>query len=276
MPASLVGALGAKFPDTTILFDDDFTDGPDLHGWAQLYSGEYQGIIGWDRGAMVLCLENNAAQICTAIKRLTYWDRFTSLKLEVFCSLTPWYTSATSGNPKVNSVELGFDQASNTGVRNYLAMRRRFLESDGTTEINRYELKTGTDSVPSWTPLPHQGFSTSPIGGSDTAPVYDGTTPQAPVWPPNEGKRNRVYLAVEVNPVTAVYAGARFNDRGWGTLDQSGGSVDNLTGINGQSGTLTRFSNGMNAAIDFRAITAGSKTGGMLNVYRVRCTGVKA
>lgn len=275
MATSLVGALGAKFPDTTVLFDDDFTHSPDLHGWEGLYSGEPQGVIGWDQGAMVICLENNSAQISTAIKRITHWERFSKVQLEVWCSLTPWYTSNGNGDPKVNSVEIGFDQANNAGTRNYMSLRRRFLESDGTTVINRYELKTGTASVPSWSPLPGQGYPTTPITGTDPAPTYDGTTSPAPVWPPNEGKRNRVYLALEIDPVAAVYKGAKFNSRGWGSMDTSGGTPDDLASFAGQSNSLVRFANGLNACIDFRAITAGSKTGGTLNIYRVRCQGTK-
>jgi hypothetical protein len=258
-----------RWPDSVVLADDDFTDDANLHGWEQLYSGTYNGMLSWDRGAMVLSTENLTNQIATAIKRLSYWQSFTSLRFEAWLSLAPWYTVNGNGDPKVRSVEIGFDQSDNAGNRSYYALRRVFTESDGTTFADRFEVKTGTDAVPSYTPLPGQGYPVVPVTGADAAPVSDGSGTKFPVWPPNEGKRNRVYMALEVDPVSGHYLGAQFNSRKLGTLAASGTPA--LTSLSGQTSSLPRFGNGLNAAIDLRGVTGGAtKAAADLPVYRTR------
>lgn len=359
-----------RWPDSEVVFDDDFTTEPgNLHGWASLYSGEWNGVVGYDGGGMVLCLENTQSQIATAIKRISFHQRWRYQRLEMWYSHTPWYTANSNGDPKTNSIEFGFDTADNDGNRTYYGDRVRHLEGDGTTVIRRGELKTGTAGVPSWTPLPGQGYATDPLGASSPAPTWSGKAPMLPILIPNEGKKNRIYRAIDVDMQHAVYRGSQFNDRGFGSLADAaqrlmisgaptggtfrltfkgqqtsalafnasasdvraalealstigagnvmvfggptngytidflgdlakasqptmtvtasltGGTspdatitppVTDLSMFSGQTNSLPRFGNGDNAAIDYRAISAGSQAGGTVRVYRVRMTGYNA
>jgi len=266
--ASLTTALGAKYPDSTVLYDYDFLASPDLHGFEQLYSGTYNPPIGWDRNGMWIGLDNTNSQISTAIKRLTHLDRFNRITVEAWVSLAQWY-----GDNNIRSIEIGVDQADNAGARNYYSLRRVFTKTTGAADpTNRFDVKTGTDSVPSYTILPgHGGASGTVLGAADTEPTI--STFDWSAWPPNENKRNVVLMALEIDPVANAYRGARFNDSKYGTLRDSGANDATISALQGQSSTLTRFANGLNVSIDLRALTTGSRTAADAYVSRIRLTG---
>lgn len=267
MTNSLVGALGAKYPDSTVIYDNDFTSTPDLHGFEQLYSGVYNPPIGWDRSGMWIGLENVNAQISTAIKRLTYYERFNRIRVEAWVSLAQHY-----GDNNIRSVEVGIDQADNDGNRNYYALRRVFTKAAGAgSPTSRFDVKTGTDAAPSYAPLPGQGMPLTPLAAGDPEPDVVGSV--WPNWPPNENKRNVVMLGLEFDPVANRYKGARFNDHAIGTLSASGAEDAGLSAMTGQFSLLTRFANGLNTSFDLRALTSGSRTAADLYVKRVRLTG---
>jgi hypothetical protein len=266
MAQSLVASLGARYPDSTIVFDYDFISSPDLHGFEQLYSGHYEPPIGWDRKGMWLGVENVSTQIATAIKRLTYYERFSRIRIEAWVSLAQWY-----GDNAIRSVEIGFDQADDAGARNYFALRRVFTTSSGEAH-NRFDVKTGTDATPSYTILPGHGANSGLVlDGATTEPTI--TDNDWPNWPPNENKRNVVLMALEVDPIANDYLGVRFNDYGLGTLSASGAPDATLQALSGQSSTLTRFANGFNTSFDLRGLVSGSRTAADLYVERVRVSG---
>ncbi|WP_332645099.1 hypothetical protein [Aeromicrobium sp.] len=265
---SLVAALGGKYPDSTILYDYDFSDGPDLHGFEQLYSGTYNPPIGWDRHAMWIGLENTNSQIATAIKRLSYYERFNRITVEAWVSLAQWY-----GDNNVRSIEIGVDQADNAGARNYYSLRRVFTKTTGADfPTNRFDVKTGTDAVPSYTILPGHGAASGTVLGAATAEP-DISTFDWSAWPPNENKRNVVLMGLEIDPVANEYRGVRFNDTKQGTLRDSGAEDATISALTGQSSTLTRFANGLNVSIDLRALNTGSRTAADAYVERIRVTG---
>lgn len=265
----LVAALGGKFPESTVLWDADFTHGPDLQGFEQLYSGTYNCPVGWDRGGLWLGIENLPSQIGTAIRRSSYHERFNRLTVEAWIAINPWY-----GDNALRSVELGIDQADNAGNRNYYSLRRVFSTAAGVA-TNRVDVKTGTDAVPSYTVLPGHGAASGQVlGGADAEPTI--STFGWPAWPINEGKRNDVYFALEVDPVANTYLGARINDYKVGTLRDSGAVDPTISGLLGQSSTLTRFANGLNVSIDLRGLVSGSRTATDLYCRRARLSGRRA
>jgi hypothetical protein len=268
MAAGLVAALGGKYPESTVLYDHNFLESPNLHGFEQLYSGTYNPPIGWDRKGMWIGVENTATQIGTAIKRATYYDRFDRITVEAWVSLAQWY-----GDNKIRSIEVGIDQADNTGARSYFALRRVFAK---TTDVatNRFDVKTGTDAAPSYTILPGHGADSGMVlDGAATEPTI--STFDWPAWPPNENKRNVVHMALEINPVTGTYLGARFNDYRLGTLRESGLPDATITALTGQTSTLTTFANGLNVSFDLRGLVTGSRTAADMYVERVRLSGRK-
>ncbi|GEM_PF-4654806 len=258
-----------RWPDTEVLYDYSFLDSPDLHGYEQLYSGKYENPIGWDRKGMWIGIENLPNQIGTAIKRVTHWDRYNRLRMEAWVSLAQWY-----GDNNIRGVEIGFDQADNAGNRNYFALRRVFTKTAGATAPTaRWDLKTGSEAVPAYAPLPNQGIPTTPLTGADAEPDPAGSA--FPEWPMNENKRNTMYVALEVDPVANHYLGIQVNDYKLGTLRDSGLPDPALTGVTGMSSTLTRFANGLNTSFDLRGLVSGSRTAADLYVERVRVTGRK-
>jgi len=254
-----------RFPDSEVIYDYSFLDGPDLHGFEQLYSGTYEPPIGWDRKGMWIGTENVATQIATAIKRLTYNERFNRVRVEAWVSLAQWY-----GDNAIRSVEIGIDQCDNAGNRNYFALRRVFTKAAGTA-TERFDVKTGTDATPSYTPVPGQGMPLTAITGVDAEPDPVGSA--WPAWPANENKRNVVMMVLEIDPVSNKYLGAKFGDYGIGTLSASGAEDANLSAMQGQSSTLVRFANGFNMSFDLRGLISGSKTAADLYVERVRVSG---
>lgn len=264
-----------RFPDSEVLYDYDMLDNPDLHGFEQLYSGSYEPPIGWDRKGMWIGTENVTGQIATAIKRNTYYDRFNVLRLEAWVSLAQWY-----GDNNIRAFEIGIDQCDNAGNRAYFALRRVFTKTGGvTTPTDRFDLKSGTDlgspSAPSYTVAPGHGASSGMVLGSATTEPSITQT-DWPRWTTNENKRNVMYVAMEVDPVTNRYLGLRFGDYALGTLRESGEEDATLSAIKGQTSTLPRFANGLNVSFDLRAMIGGSTaTAADAYVERVRLSGRK-
>lgn len=268
MANSLAAALGGKYPETTVLYDHSFLDGPDLHGFEQLYSGHYEPPIGWDRKGMWIGTGNVSTQIATAIKRSTYWDRFDRITVEAWVSLAQWY-----GDNAVRSVEVGIDQADDAGNRSYFALRRVFTTTSGAAH-NRFDVKTGTDAAPSYTVLPGHGANSGTVlDGAATEPTI--TDNDWPNWPSNENKRNVVHMALEVDPVANRYRGVRFNDYKLGTLRDSGAEDAAIGALAGQTSPLARFANGLNVSFDLRGLVSGSRTAADFYVERVRLSGRK-
>jgi hypothetical protein len=258
-----------RFPDSEVIYDHDFLTGPDLYGFEQLYSGTYEPPIGWDRKGMWVGIENAANQIGTAIKRQSHHERFNKITVEAWLSLAQHY-----GDANIRSVEIGIDQADNAGFRNYYALRRVFTKTSGAgSPTARFDLKTGSEATPAYAPAPGQGVPMTPITGVDAEP--DITTTQWPRWPVNENKRNVVFFALEIDPVTNRYLGIRFNDYGVGTLSASGEEDPALSALTGMSSTLPPFSNGFNMSFDLRGLVTGSRTAADLYVERVRVSGRK-
>lgn len=274
MAQSLVGALGARFPDSDILYDYDFLSSPELNGFEQLYSGHYEPPIGWDRKGMWLGVENVPGQIATAIKRNTYYDRFNFLRLEAFVSLAQWY-----GDNAIRGFEIGIDQANDVGDRRYFSLRRIFSRTGGVTQpTSRWDVKTGGDlggGETSYTVLPGQGAASGTVLTA-TTPEPTGFVSQWPRWTTNENKRNTMYMALDIDPVRGCYLGVRFQDYALGTCRPSGEEDPAISALLGQYSKLTPFSNGLNVSFDLRAQLGGvTNTGADAYVERVRLSGKK-
>lgn len=126
---------------------------------------------------------------------------------------------------------------------------------------------------PSYTPAPGQGYPVSQVTGVTAAPTYDGTTPPWIQWPPNENKRNRVFLALQVAPATGHYLGCRFGQSQTGSF--AGNTASPLLDSNGnaivaQKGILNRFTSGCNISLDNQTLIGGSQTRTFYYVHRVR------
>lgn len=262
-----------RWPDSDVLYDYDFLDNPDLHGFEQLYSGHYEPPIGWDRKGMWLGLENTTGQIATAIKRNTYYDRFDFVRVEAWVSLAQWY-----GDNAIRGFELGVDQADGAGNRRYFSLRRVFSRTGGMTQpTNRWDVKTGGDlgGSNSYTVLPGQGNASGMVlEAATTEPT--GFTSQWPAWTTNENKRNTMHMALDFDPVRGCYLGVRFQDYALGTCRPSGEEDPALSALLGQYSSLPRFANGLNVSFDLRAQLGGVvTTGADAYVERVRLSGRK-
>lgn len=262
-----------RFPDSEVLYDYDFLDSPDLHGFEQLYSGHYEPPIGWDRKGMWIGTENVPGQIATAIKRNTYYDRFNFVRLEAWVSLAQWY-----GDANIRGFEIGIDQANNAGARRYFSLRRVFTRTGGATQpTNRWDVKTGGDlgGANSYTVLPGQGTASGLVLESTTTEPT-GFTSAWPAWTTNENKRNTMYMALDIDPVRGCYLGVRFQDYALGTCRPSGAEDPTITALLGQDSSLPRFANGLNVSFDLRAQLGGvTATGADAYVERVRLSGKK-
>jgi hypothetical protein len=262
-----------RFPDSEVLYDYDFLDSPELHGFEQLYSGHYEPPIGWDRKGMWIGTENVPGQIATAIKRNTYYERFNHVRLEAWVSLAQWY-----GDANIRGFEMGIDQANNAGLRRYFSLRRVFTRTGGATQpTNRWDVKTGGDlgGNPSYTILPGHGTASGTVlTATTTEPT--GYTPQWPTWTTNENKRNTMYLAMDIDPARGCYLGVRFQDYALGTCRDSGEEDPTMTALLGQDSNLPRFANGLNVSFDLRAQLGGvTATGADAYIERVRLSGRK-
>lgn len=270
---ALARDVGARFPDSEVLYDYDFLDQPDLHGFEQLYSGTYEPPIGWDRKGMWLGTENVPGQIATAIKRNTYYDRFNYVRLEAWVSLAQWY-----GDANIRGFEIGIDQADNAGARRYFSLRRVFTRTGGATQpTNRWDVKTGGDlgGANSYTVLPGQGTASGVVLEAATAEPT-GFTSDWPAWTTNENKRNVMYMALDIDPTRGCYLGAQFQDFALGTCRPGGEEDPALSALLGQASSLPRFANGLNVSFDLRAQLGGiAATGADAYVERVRLSGKK-
>lgn len=239
-----------------------------MHGFEQLYSGVYNPPIGWDRGAMWVGVGNNLNEIATAIKRITYWQEYTRIRVEAWLTLAQWY-----GDNNVRAVALGCDQADNAGNRSYFALRHVFTKTTGfTAPTNRWDLKTGTDSAPSFTVLPGQTSEGLVIDASTAEP--DITSTEWPAWTTNENKRGVMYMALDFSPTRGVYLGARFQNLTIGTCRDSGDEDSRISALSGQTSTLARFSNGLNVTFDLYGQGGGvTATSADLYVHRCRLQG---
>lgn len=110
MATSLVGALGARFPDTTVLFDDDFQNKPGFHGWQELHTDPSVATSGPTFAPLTLshpsmagsCLALTTRSVadqgihsqCIAMKRLSHRAPLGIVDLEVWFS---WGGESSTG-----------------------------------------------------------------------------------------------------------------------------------------------------------------------------------
>ncbi|QOC56271.1 hypothetical protein PP509_gp29 [Gordonia phage MichaelScott] len=264
-----------RWPDTDVIFDYNFLDSPDLHGFEQLYSGHYEPPVGWDRKGMWIGTENVTQQIATAIKRMTFYEAFDFIRLESWVSLAMWY-----GDNAIRGFDVGLDLSLEGGDRRYYALRRLFSRNGGMTQPTaRWDFKTGGDlgaNPATFTVLPGQGTASGMvIAGADIDPT--GFTTEWPSWTVNENKRNVHYIVLDIDPQRECYLGARFGDYAVGTCRESGEEDPVINAIRGQESTLPRFSNGLNVAYDLRGQLGGvTTTAADMYIERSRLTARKA
>jgi hypothetical protein len=324
-----------------VVSDSEFSRIDHADGFEQLYSGGYNPPIYRDRGALCVPVPNRAARIGTAIKRLTFYDEVEVLTLETELSILPLY-----GDNKLRGIDVGLDTHFGSptwtprGLRRYYALRHLFAEVDGSV-TNRLELKTGNDSVATFTasttnasptlsvvssfaglevghrlagtgiaadayilsmntgastlvmsanataanagvtimpqstftPLPGYGWPAVQLSALTAVPTRNTGVADHIEWPPNEGKRNRVFMALQVEVATGHYLGARFCQSVQGAFDFDTANPilgSDSSPIKGQVGVLDRFANGCNIAFDNRGLISGSQTMNFLYLHRAR------
>lgn len=267
MTNSLVGALGAKYPDSKILFDDRFERS--ACGWTQLMGGGYttpyaanaaggaMGLVSWptlDGGnALEWHSEDVTGNVPSAdpmiLKRMTRLaDDASGRNMVVFETWFAFHTLHSSGiSPR--AFDFGMDTATSDGHRHF--GKFRLFTNDGT---NKWQMQSG----------PSASIVITDIPGTDGLTV--GL---------NENKVGWNHLQFWYDLSNHTYAGLVINGHPFGT-EVGGDALPSAAGVNQfiDEGTLSTFSNGMNfcSQIRNRTDTANTKTW----AYLARAKGYRA
>lgn len=259
----MVGALGGRYPDGAVLFDDDFTDG--YCGWQQLIEGtEPRGNIGRVdypavKGKSLVGYteeqgDSAAYQLgsAMAIKRFT---PVTGASIYRFLLWIGW--EAYHGENRMRCIDIGLDQGYPNQERCF--PKFRFLNYDETAEggggepdtglrAQRWQMWTGPDATPTFITVPRQP-AFIPNGGTAVPATGVGIP-----WEYNENKRNMVFIGVEFDHTLRVYRGLQVGSEKFGTfLPPTSPHYTELqaTAFPGED-TLDTFRNGMNFAVTIR------------------------
>lgn len=256
--------LGARFPDSRLLFDDDFTQG--YCGWQQLVEGvaprgnigrvDYPSVKG---KSLALYTEEQADSTnyqlgsSMAIKRFMPVEGGKGIYRFVFW--LGW--EAYHGENRMRCIDIGLDQCYANSERFF--PKFRFLNYDESAEggggapdtgvrAQRWQMWSGEGASPTLVDVPNQP-AFAPNGGVAVPATGVGIP-----WPFNENKRNLTFIGVEFDHVNKKYRGLQVGSYKFGTFREPGDARYEELMSTGWPGNekLDTYREGMNFAVTVR------------------------
>lgn len=250
------------YPEGVVLFDDNFLHEPDLQRWESLLDKPATGIVtprglvGWDRGAMVLLTEDqldasgqvNPQGQCSALKRLTGWP-WEDGPARGLISFEVWFSWWTLHGPaNIRRLEFSIDTANPDGSRRYYTFGP---DLQNQTELEaKWQVRTGTDASPVYNNI------------SDDLSWNFGPLPF------NEGKRNISYFRGIIDLGAERYEGLQVNGVKHGILAEP--AETGLEAYQGSTSSLNSFANGLNFIVSIRNRTDTVQSASEMHIHRAR------